>query len=250
MKTTYRRLGMRAVITIVAAGVCLLPTEAVLGQSQYAATASDADAKLRTLTDTIERELLTSQSMPSDITTTFASAVELLPRASIAGRQAVIDLPGRLRAKASERRNDGSLVQAINLEVFAEFVTKYFTYHAATVGIGGSAVTPLSVTASTVPVSSQSAPDDVLQQIQGLQQQVQVLKEQVTQQNQELTALRANDDKTRQTAHSLQGQRRTPIRRARALPCGVHPGGAPVAVTERAAWVEGRLGRGCIFYQF
>jgi hypothetical protein len=260
MKTTYGRLGISAVAMILAASCYLSSSETVLGQSHYVAAAPDSDGRLKTLADTIEHELSTSQSMPSDITTTFASAVELFPNASVAGRKVLTNLPERLRAKAVQQRNEGSAVQAINLEVFADFVTKYFAYHAAaTDGATTPTVTPLSATASTddpqpspeqTAVSGQPAPPEGLrQQIQGLQQQVQALQEQVTQQNQQLAALRTNGDKVRQNATGLRGQRRAAVRRARTLSCATQTG-PMVAVTEKASWVAGRLGHGCIFYQF
>jgi hypothetical protein len=261
MKTTYRRLGISTVAIIVAATSYLSSSETVLGQSHYVAAAPDSDVRLRTFADTMERELITSQSMPVDITTTFASAVELFPNASVAGRQVLINLPQRLRAKAVEQRNEGSAVQAINLEVFADFVTKYFTYHAAVAGSGTApTVTPLSVTTASTDepqaspeqtaVSVQPTPPEGLhQQIQGLQQQVQALQEQVTQQNQQLAALRTNGDKGHANATNPTGQRRATVRHAHTLPCVTHTG-SMVAVTEKASWVAGRLGHGCVFYQF
>lgn len=260
MKTTYRRLGIGAAAIFLAASSYLSSSETVLGQSHYVAGASDSDGRLKTLADTIERELSTSQSMPSDITTTFASAVELFPNASVAGQKILINLPERLRVKAVQRRNDGSAVQAINLEVFADFVTKYFAYHAAAAD-GGAAptVTPLSVPVSTddaqsspekTAVSGKPVPPEGLRkEIQGLQHQVQALQEQVTQQNQELAALRTNGSKARQNATNLRGQHRASVRRAHTLPCATHTG-SMVAVTEKASWVASRVGQGCIFYQF
>ncbi len=260
MKTTYRRLGISVVAIILAASSCLLSSETVLGQSHHVTAASDSDGRLKTLADTMEHELIASQSMPSDITTTFASAVELFPNASVAGRKVLTNLPERLRAKAVQQRNEGAAVQAINLEVFADFVTKYFTYHAAAAdGAAAPTVTPLSVAASTdeaqpspqqAAVSAQPAPPDSLRkQIQGLQQQVQALQEQVTQQNHELAALRTNGDKAHQTATGPRGQRRAAVRRAHTLPCATHTG-SMVAVTEKASWVASRVGQGCVFYQF
>ena len=260
MKTTYGRLGISAVAIILAGSCYLSSSETVLGQSHYVAAAPDSDVRLKTLADTIEHELITSQSMPSDITTTFASAVELFPSASVAGRKVLTNLPERLRAKAAQQRNEGSAVQAINLEVFADFVTKYFTYHAAAAeGASAPTVTPLSVTASTddaqpsprqTAVSGAPTPPEALRrQIQGLQQQLQALQEQVTQQNQELAALRTNGEKAHQSATSLRGQRRATVHRVHALPCATHTG-SMVAVTEKASWVAGKLGHGCIFYQF
>jgi len=261
MKAAYRRLGVSAVAIFLATSSYLSSYETVLGQSHHVATAPDTDVRLESLADAIEHELITSQSMPSDITNTFASAVELFPNASVAGRQELINLPKRLRAKAVEQRNAGSVVQAINLEVFADFVTKYFAYHAASAG-GANAptVTPLSVAASTdasqpsseqTAASSQPAPPEGLrQQIQGLQQQVQALQQQVTRQNQQLAALRTNGDKDRQNMTNSRGPRRATVRRAaRTLPCATQTG-SMVAVTQKASWVASQLGHGCIFYQF
>lgn len=260
MKTTYRRLGISAAAIFLAATTYLSSSETVLGQPHHVAGASESDGRLKVLADTIEHELTTSQSMPPDITTTFASAVELFPNASATGRKVLTNLPERLRVKAVQQRNDGAPVQAINLEVFADFVTKYFTYHAAAADSGPApTVTPLSAAAEMdeaqrspeqAAVSGKSAPPDGLRkQVQGLQQQVQALQEQVTQQNQELAALRTNGSKARQNATSLRGQRRATVRRARTLPCATHTG-SMVAVTEKASWVAGRLGQGCVFYQF
>jgi hypothetical protein len=259
MKTTYRRLGISAVAIMLAASSYLASSETVFAQSHHVAAASDSDGRLRNLADTMEHELIASQSMPSDITTTFASAVELFPNASVAGRKVLTNLPERLRAKAVQQRNEGAAVQAINLEVFADFVTKYFTYHAAADGAATPTVTPLSVAASTdvsqpspqqSAVPSQPASSEALRkQLQGLQQQVQALQEQVTQQNHELAALRTNGDKARQNATSTRGQRRATVRRAHTLPCATHTG-STVAVTEKASWVASRVGQGCVFYQF
>jgi Asp-tRNA(Asn)/Glu-tRNA(Gln) amidotransferase A subunit family amidase len=258
MVATCRRLSVTAIATILAASSCLSVTSTVLAQSQVAATSAEADAKLKVLTDTIENELTTSQSMPPDVTATFASAIELLPNASAAGRRVLIEMPKRLQADALRRQNDESTVQTVNLEVFADVAAKKLAAYAKTANAYTPALTTSQLAVSTIQPQappkttlslSQPEPHEVSQQIQGLQQQAQALQAQVTQQTQELETLRAKEDKLRQSLNSMRREKHANLRSPHGLPCGDHPGTAVVA-TQAATWVTGRLGHGCIFYQF
>jgi hypothetical protein len=112
---------MPLVITLILIGsIYTTRAEPVMVREQQVVPQPTADMKIKLLVEHIEGQLGQDNADFDEVLTMLLTACNLLPAASRTGQQMLSDLPQRLSTRGKEQRAAGSVIKAINYEVFVD----------------------------------------------------------------------------------------------------------------------------------